>query len=100
MKKRSKQVRLPAIAVMVYSYIQALPYTWKQQLADVDIEVPVPKGTRAKQLNVVLQKKKLSVGLKGEEPIMSGELCKEIKMEDSTWTVGESFEEDYRTVYQ
>ncbi|KIP11380.1 hypothetical protein PHLGIDRAFT_124793 [Phlebiopsis gigantea 11061_1 CR5-6] len=65
----------------------ALPYSWKQQLADADIEIPVPKGTRAKQLDVIIQKKKLSVGLKGQEPIMSGELCKEIKVEDSTWTV-------------
>lgn len=50
--------------------------------------MPVPKGTRARDLNVVIQKKKLSVGLKGKEPIMAGELCKEIKMEDSTWTLG------------
>jgi hypothetical protein len=33
---------------------------------------------------------KLSVGLKGHEPIMAGNLCKEIKVEDSTWTVRES----------
>lgn len=52
--------------------------------------VPVPQGTRGKDMAVVLQKKKLSVGLKGLEPIMAGELCKEIKVEDSTWTVRES----------
>jgi len=34
-----------------------------------------------------LRKKKLSVGLKGQDSIMDGELCKEIKVEDSTWTV-------------
>ena len=66
----------------------ALPYTWKQELGDVDIVVPVPKGTRSRDLTVVLQKKKLSVGLKGKEPILTGELCKEIKLEDSTWTLG------------
>ncbi len=55
----------------------------------MDITVPVPKGTRARDLNVVIQKKKLSVGLKGKEPIMAGELCKDIKVEDSTWTLGE-----------
>lgn len=66
----------------------ALPYVWTQQLGDVDITIPVPKGTRAKNLNVVIAKKKLSVGLKGQEPILEGELCKEIKVEDSTWTVG------------
>lgn len=67
--------------------MSALPYTWKQQLAEVDIEVPVPKGTRGKDLNVIIQRKKLSVGLKGQEPIMSGELCKDIKIEESTWTI-------------
>ncbi|RDX55770.1 nuclear movement protein nudC [Lentinus brumalis] len=71
----------------------ALPYKWTQQLGDVDITVPVPKGTRARDLNVVIQKKKLSVGLKGKEPIMAGELCKDIKVEDSTWTL-----EDQETV--
>lgn len=66
----------------------ALPYSWKQELGEVDIVVPVPKGTRSRDLAVVIGKKKLSVGLKGKEPIMSGELCKEVKMDDSTWTLG------------
>jgi hypothetical protein len=78
-----------------------LPYTWRQQLSDVDIEVPVPKGTRAKQLDVVIKKKQFTVGLKGQEPIMSGELCKEIKVEDSTWTVGTyaTFAVDYALIF-
>jgi len=65
----------------------SLPYTWRQELGDVDVIVPVPKGTRARDLQVVLQKKKLSLGLKGKEKILDGELCKEIKLEDSTWTI-------------
>lgn len=68
----------------------ALPFKWQQQLGDVDISVPVPKGTRARDVSVVIGKKKLSVGLKGQEPIMAGELCKEVKLEDSTWAVGTS----------
>ena len=55
----------------------------------MDIIVPVPQGTRGRDLAVTIAKKKLSVGLKGAEPILSGELCKEIKVEDSTWTVRE-----------
>ncbi|TEB35205.1 nuclear movement protein nudC [Coprinellus micaceus] len=66
---------------------EALPYKWTQELGEVDISVPVPKGTRGKDLTVVIAKKKLSVTLKGQEPILSGELCKEIKVEDSTWTI-------------
>ncbi|KAF8222992.1 nuclear movement protein nudC [Tricholoma matsutake] len=65
----------------------ALPYTWRQELGEVDVVVPVPKGTRAKDLVVTLQKKRLSVGLKGQDKILDGELCKDIKVEDSTWTL-------------
>lgn len=72
---------------MFVADIVALPYSWKQTLQDVDITVPVPKGTRGKQLNVVIQRKKFSVGLKGEAPIVEGELCKDIKVDDSTWTL-------------
>lgn len=39
-------------------------------------------------MSVVIQKKRLAVGLKGKEPIVAGELCKEIKVEESTWTIG------------
>ncbi|CAE6526868.1 Nuclear migration protein nudC [Rhizoctonia solani] len=64
-----------------------LPYQWKQELGDLDITVPLPKGTRARDLVVKIAKKKLSAGLKGKEPILEGELCQEIKIEESTWTV-------------
>ncbi|KDQ12861.1 hypothetical protein BOTBODRAFT_34014 [Botryobasidium botryosum FD-172 SS1] len=72
----------------------ALPYTWKQELSDVSVYVPVPPGTRARDLDVKIQKKRLSVGLKGKEKIMEGELCQEIKLDESTWTL-----EDQKTVY-
>ncbi|KAG8694754.1 hypothetical protein FRC09_009623, partial [Ceratobasidium sp. 395] len=64
-----------------------LPYRWKQELGDLDVSVPLPKGTRARDLVVKIAKKKLSAGLKGQDPILEGELCKEIKVEESTWTV-------------
>lgn len=56
-------------------------------LAELDIVVPVPKGTRARDLVVTIQKKKLKVALKGKEPIMEGELCKDIKVDESTWNI-------------
>jgi hypothetical protein len=68
--------------------LSALPYKWTQELGEVDVVVPLPKGTRARDLNVVIQKKKLSVGFKGKENILEGELCKEIKVDDSTWNLG------------
>ncbi|KAI0048361.1 nuclear movement protein nudC [Auriscalpium vulgare] len=74
-------------ARLYISRTPALPYKWKQELPEVDIIVPVPKGTRARDLVVTIQKKKLSVGLKGQEPIMAGELSQEIKLDESTWTL-------------
>jgi CS domain len=65
-----------------------LPYSWKQTLPDVDVVVPVPKGTRARDLVVVIKKKQLSIGLKGKDPIMAGDLCQDVKVEESTWTLG------------
>lgn len=66
----------------------ALPYLWRQELGDLDVTVPVPKGTRGKDLDIKIQKKFLSVSLKGKEKILEGELAKDIKVEDSTWTIG------------
>jgi hypothetical protein len=50
--------------------------------------VPVPKGIKSKQLNIQILKKKLVVGLKGHDAIIDGELCKEVKLDDSTWLIG------------
>ncbi|KAG6885582.1 hypothetical protein C0993_012584 [Termitomyces sp. T159_Od127] len=73
--------------ILPNAHLSALPYKWTQLLGEVDITVPVPKGTRARDLLVEIQKKKLSVGLKGQEKILDGELCMEIKVEESTWTL-------------
>ncbi|KAF8243003.1 CS-domain-containing protein, partial [Wilcoxina mikolae CBS 423.85] len=65
----------------------ALPYVWKQTIADVDISIPVPAGTRGRDLNVVISSKKLKVGLKGKDPIMEGDLPKSIRADESTWSL-------------
>jgi hypothetical protein len=46
--------------------------TWWLQ---VSVSIPVPSGTKAKMLDVVITKTKLKVGLKGQAPIIdvSGE---------------------------
>ena len=66
----------------------ALPYRWRQTLQDLSISVPVPQGTRSRDLQVSLMRSKLSVGLKGKDPILHGELFKDIRVDDSTWTLG------------
>ena len=37
---------------------------------DVDITIPVPKGTKARELTVEIKKTRLKAGYKGKEPIM------------------------------
>ncbi|GAA93575.1 uncharacterized protein L969DRAFT_51484 [Mixia osmundae IAM 14324] len=70
----------------------SLPYTWRQTLGEVDLIIPVPVGTRARDLTVDIKKTRLKVGLKGKEPIIDGELCKEIKLDDSTWSLDDQKE--------
>lgn len=62
-------------------------YVWVQQLAEVAITVPVPVGTRSRDLVVDIGKKRLRVGLKGQPPIIDGELHKAVKVDDSFWTL-------------
>lgn len=66
----------------------ALPYKWRQTLQDVTVTIPVPPGTKGRDLIVTYTKTKLKVGLKGKDPIIDDELCKEIRVDDSTWTLG------------
>jgi len=49
----------------------ALPYKWTQTLEYVDLVIPVPPGTRARDLVVKIDRKKLTAGLKGKDPIIS-----------------------------
>lgn len=45
-------------------------YTWTQTLSEVNVTVPVPEGSKAKQLDVVIEKNYLRVGIKGQKPIL------------------------------
>ena len=47
-----------------------LPYKWTQTIGDVDVTVPVDGKLKGKDLVVVLKKTKLTVGVKGQPPII------------------------------
>lgn len=47
-----------------------LPYKWTQTIGDVDVTVPVPGNIKGRDLEVVMAKTKLKVGLKGQTPII------------------------------
>ncbi|GAA6026553.1 hypothetical protein JCM8202_002313 [Rhodotorula sphaerocarpa] len=70
----------------------ALPYRWRQTLQDVTVSVPVPPGTKSKQLEVVIRKQYLKVAVKGEAAVIEGDLPQEIRVDDSTWTLDDARE--------
>lgn len=47
-----------------------LPYKWTQTIRDVDVSVPVPAALKGRDLDVVLAKNKLRVGVKGDGVII------------------------------
>jgi len=49
----------------------ALPYKWSQTIGDLDITVEVPGNLKGRDLNVDIKKKKLVVGVKGQEPVIT-----------------------------
>lgn len=65
----------------------ALPYKWTQTIQEVDISVPVPPGTRARDLVVEIKSTSIKVGLKGQEPIMEGTFPKRVTTDECTWSL-------------
>ncbi|XP_055842422.1 nuclear migration protein nudC [Episyrphus balteatus] len=64
-------------------------YSWTQTLQEVEVKIPfkINFSLKSRDVQVVIAKKSLKVGLKGQEPIISGELCSEVKLEDSVWVL-------------
>ena len=66
---------------------QKLPYTWEQTLQDVTVSLIVESGVPGKMVNVKITKDHLTVGIKGKEPIIDGELSEPVKAGDCSWTI-------------
>jgi HSP20 family molecular chaperone IbpA len=49
----------------------ALPYQWTQTIGDLDITTDVPGNLKSRDFVVEIKKTKLTVGIKGQEPILS-----------------------------
>ncbi|KAI9682089.1 MAG: hypothetical protein M1817_000143 [Caeruleum heppii] len=64
-----------------------LPYRWTQTIGELDLTIPVPANMRGRDLDVVIAKKKLRVGIKGQEPLIDGDLPHDIHPDESTWTL-------------
>ncbi|OBT87625.1 hypothetical protein VE02_02734 [Pseudogymnoascus sp. 03VT05] len=65
----------------------ALPYKWTQTIRDLSLNFIVPGNFKGRDLVVDIKKTKLSAGIKGQEPIISGDLPHPIHVDDSTWTL-------------
>lgn len=62
-------------------------YSWTQQLPEVNITIPVPEGTKSRFVVCDIKKNHLKVGLKGQPPIIDGELSKPVKVDDCFWSI-------------
>jgi hypothetical protein len=62
-------------------------YSWTQTLSELYISVPVPQGTKARMVNAEIKKTSITIGLKGQPPIIKGELYKPVKTDDSMWSI-------------
>lgn len=70
----------------------ALPYKWTQDLdhASLTYEIPGGETIRAKQLDVSINRRGLKVSRKdNKETLLEGEFPNEVKVDDSTWSLGE-----------
>ncbi len=63
-------------------------YRWTQTLQEVELRVPFKIPTlKSRDCVVNITKKTLKVGLKGQTPVIDGDLNADIKVEDSLWTI-------------
>lgn len=62
-------------------------YSWVQSLQEVTINIPVPPGTKSRFISCEIKKNHLKVGLKGQPPILDGDLYKSVKVDDCFWSL-------------
>ncbi|XP_073292915.1 protein BOBBER 1-like [Primulina huaijiensis] len=62
-------------------------YSWGQSLQEVNITVPVPSGTKSRFITCEIKKQYIKVGLKGQPPVIEGDLFHPVKVEDCFWSL-------------
>jgi len=60
-------------------------YNWGQTLQEIELRVPLNGAYKARDLSVVIEKKHLKVGVKGQPLIIDGDFPKEVKLDECTW---------------
>ncbi|KAL6768084.1 NUDC1 [Auxenochlorella protothecoides x Auxenochlorella symbiontica] len=62
-------------------------YSWTQTLAEVLVSIPIPRGTKGRDCAVSIQPSSVSIGLKGQLPVIAGELYASVKLDDCLWSI-------------
>ncbi|KAL6225463.1 hypothetical protein ACLB2K_004313 [Fragaria x ananassa] len=63
-------------------------YSWTQSLQEVNIVIPVPAGTKSRDVVYEAKAKHLRFGLKGQTtPIIDGDLFQSIKPDECLWSI-------------
>ncbi|KAK7282575.1 hypothetical protein RIF29_11472 [Crotalaria pallida] len=68
-------------------------YSWTQSLQEVNVNVPILEGTKSRFVTCEIKMNYLKVGLKGQPPIIEGDLFKPVKPDDCYWTI-----EDHKSI--
>ncbi|XP_010478153.1 PREDICTED: protein BOBBER 2-like [Camelina sativa] len=62
-------------------------YSWTQNLQEVTVNIPVPIGTKSRFVSCEIKKNRLKVGLKGQDPMIDGELFHPVKPDECFWNI-------------
>jgi hypothetical protein len=62
-------------------------YRWVQTLKDVDIFFPVDKNTTSKQVVWKISRTHMTVGIKGQKPLLDGKLFSDVRPVECRWTL-------------
>uniref|UniRef100_A0A7N2MHF1 CS domain-containing protein n=1 Tax=Quercus lobata TaxID=97700 RepID=A0A7N2MHF1_QUELO len=84
-KSKSDSKRVPNVG----NGLDLENYSWTQTLEEVTLNVPVPTGTKSRSVVCEIKKNHLKVGLKGQPPIIDGELFRPVKPDDCYWSIGD-----------
>jgi len=69
-----------------------IPYKWSQTLSEAMVIVPIPDHIRSRDIECTISKTHLMFKIKGQQPLIDGELYKPVKVSDSGWQIEESKE--------
>lgn len=82
-------------------------YAWSQSISEVTMQIPIPEGTTAKDILVIIKAKHFTVHLKKDpKPIIDGDLQERVKVEDSFWSIEDkkylnvTFEKAYEAIWK